>query len=112
MRVPRSLINKRVEVEWVDPASMSVDSRSPKDHSDVARGRSALGKWKTRGVIEFIEEGVVSIQKAIADDVDDETKIHRIEYDHVPEELIFRVVETPDSTVHGEPLPTPEKEKP
>ena len=89
----------------MDPTSTSVTSRAPKDHHDIQKGRTALGKWKSRGVIEFIEDGVVSIQKAIAEDVkEDETETNRIEYDNVPEELIFRVIETPDGTVHGDPL--------
>lgn len=113
MRVPKSLLNKRVEVHWMDPASASVDSRSPRDHVDVKRGRAALGFWKTRGVIEFIEDGVVSIQKAIAEDYDGDTQINQMEYDHVPEDLITRIIETPDAQVHGEPLtPASDKERP
>lgn len=104
MRVPRSLIGKRCEVHWIDPASLSRTSRHS-DHRDVPKGRDALGKWKTRGVIEFIEDGIVSIQKAIAEDIDeDEQMHHKLEYDAVPEELIFRVIETPDGTVHGDQL--------
>jgi hypothetical protein len=107
MRVPRIMIGKRVEVHWIDPCSTAIESRLPKDHSDVARGKAALSKWKTRGVIEFIEDDVVSIQKAIAEDVNEsETTTNRLEYDHVPEALIFRIIETPDATIHGEPLPS------
>ena len=104
MRVPRSLIGRRCEVHWIDPASLSRTSRHS-DHHDVPKGRAALGKWKTRGVIEFIEEDVVMIQKAIAEDIDEDEQMHqKMEYDAVPESLIYRVIETPDGTVHGDPL--------
>lgn len=110
MRVPRNLVGKRVEIHWWDPKRLNMVSSYPATHEDVPRGKKALAFCRTRGVIEFIEDDVVSVQKFWSEDPKGERDPeHSLEYDNVHEALIVRVIETPDATVHGEPLPTEPK---
>jgi hypothetical protein len=108
MKVPKNLLGKRVEVHWWDPKRLNMVSSYPTTHEDVPRGRKALAQCITRGVIEFVDEDVVTIQKFWSQDPKGERDPeHSLEYDNVPESLIFRIIETPDAQVHGEPLGPP-----
>lgn len=61
MKVPRKFLGQYVEVEWVDPFQDTYDVI----RGDFPKGRDSLGKWKERGVLVDITEGVLIIQHSV-----------------------------------------------
>ena len=103
MRVPKALLGKDVKVIWLDPKGGRMSSVFPSDHRDVPRGKMALAKWTTHGVVESIEDGVVVLRKALGEDpVTDRDQTHELEYDAIPEDLIVKIVEKTDGQAYGD----------
>ena len=60
MNVPRRLIGKLVEIQWMDPNS----ARGPL--ATMVKGRAALASWREYGVIHDVTDGVVLIVHSYA----------------------------------------------
>lgn len=61
MRVPRALIGKVVEVQWVDPTS----SLQREDLATVKKGRAGLSTWREFGAVFDVTDGVVIIAHSL-----------------------------------------------
>jgi len=101
VNISKRLIGKEVRIYWRDPAGRKMTSRK-EDHSDVVKGRAALALWVERGMVEFIDEGVLHLRQSRGEDVfaDDDGKEWTLIYSVVPEVLIEKI------EVYGDPVET------
>lgn len=84
MKVSRKLIGSHVEVLWKDPNSETVDvvdGRFP-------CGNAALARWKERGVLIDITDGVLTIQHSVCEATNAYPRYHCT---WVPEELVLMI---------------------
>lgn len=87
MRVPKHLIGKEVRLTWQDPMS---DHDKLINLKDARKGRAALARWRERGVIDDITEGVVRFIQSETYPAGEEHPDEAI-IGWIPEELITRI---------------------
>lgn len=61
MKIPRKYLGQYVEIEWLDPFQDTYDVI----RGDFPKGRASLGRWKERGVLVDITDGVLVVQHSI-----------------------------------------------
>lgn len=85
MRVGRQYLGQMVEIRWSDPNGDRVQKHN------LLTGQVALAKWKERGVIDDITDGVVRLmQSEAAKPGADQADEYIVSY--VPEALITEIV--------------------
>jgi hypothetical protein len=87
MNVPRRLIGKIVEVQWMDPC----EARLEIDAFKV--GRAALASWIEYGKVHDITEGVVVIAHSLSTKagMPDNAAPNELSYTAIPEVLIEKI---------------------
>lgn len=84
MKVPRTLIGKRVELQWMDPGSF-------KGRLPMPLGRAALATWLEHGVVHDVTDGVVILAHSFGRDAQ-ATEVDEIHVSAIPEVLIEKLI--------------------
>jgi len=86
MNVPRRLIGRYVEIQWMDPHFNKVELLA------TLRGRTALATWIERGVIVDVHEGTVKVEHSLGIAAGQPvTNPNEHAYTAIPESLIEKI---------------------
>jgi hypothetical protein len=101
MNVPRRLIGRYVEIQWMDPHFNKVELLA------TLRGRIALATWIERGVIVDVHEGVVKVEHSLGIAAGQPiTNPNEHAYTAIPEALIEKIETFTKDGAGAEPTTT------